>query len=366
MTWTNEEILTVLENIKDPLTGQPVTKMKMVRDLSVDGNLIRFNFHITPRHNDFKSDLNFLCQSHLQDHFPGSETHIHFVTVGGGDMPDAPSSPLPQVANIIAVASGKGGVGKSTVAVNLALGLKAMGARVGILDADVYGPSLPTMLGLVGQRPRIEELNGKPRIIPLEAFGMPVLSIGNVVEPEQAVVLRGPRLAGIIKQFFLECNWPELDYLVVDLPPGTGDVQLTLVQTVSVTGAVIVTTPQQVAVADAIKAMNMFLLDNVKVPILGVVENMAWFTPAELPENKYFIFGQGGGATLARLADSLLIGQVPLVQGVREAGDSGVPAVMDSGSPVRSVFLDIAAKVAQQVARRNDTLEATPIVRMTE
>lgn len=366
MALTNDLILSILDKIKDPLTGQPITKMKMVRDLVIDGKTVRFNFHITPRHNEYKSDLNFLCQSHLADNFPGTETHIHFVTVGGGDMPEASSSPLPQVANIIAVASGKGGVGKSTVAVNLALGLKALGAKVGILDADVYGPSLPTMLGLVGKRPRVEELHGKPRIIPLEAYGMPVLSIGNVVEPEQAVVLRGPRLAGIIKQFFLECNWPELDYLVVDLPPGTGDVQLTLVQTVSVTGAVMVTTPQQVAVADAIKAMNMFLLDNVKVPILGVVENMSWFTPAELPGNRYLIFGQGGGENLARQADSILLGQVPLVQGVREAGDSGVPAVLDEGSPVRAVFLGIAEKVAEQVARRNESLEATPIVRLAE
>lgn len=366
MALTTEDILSVLEKIKDPLTGQPITSMRMVRDLAVEGGIIRFNFHITPRHNEFKSDLNFLCQSHLAESFPGTETHIHFVTVGGGEMPEAPSSPLPQVANIIAVASGKGGVGKSTVAVNLALGLKALGAKVGILDADVYGPSLPTMLGLVGKRPRVEELHGKPRIIPLEAYGMPVLSIGNVVAPEQAVVLRGPRLAGIIKQFFLECNWPELDYLVVDLPPGTGDVQLTLVQTVSVTGAVMVTTPQQVAVADAIKAMNMFLLDNVKVPILGVVENMAWFTPAELPSNRYYIFGEGGGESLAAQADSILLGQVPLVQRVRESGDSGTPAVLDDGSPIRSIFLGIAEKVAEQVARRNDRMAATPIVRLTE
>jgi ATP-binding protein involved in chromosome partitioning len=367
MEWTQEAVMAVMENIQDPLSGQPITRMRMVRDLTIDGTNIRFSMHITPRHGPYKGDLNGLVQSHLTDHFPGSEAHIHFVTVGGGgDMPAAEEKPLPQVTNIIAVASGKGGVGKSTVSVNLALALKSLGARVGVLDADVYGPSIPTMLGLTGKRPRVEDFGGKPRIIPLEAYGMPVISIGNVVEPEQAVVLRGPRLAGIIKQFFLECNWPELDYLVVDLPPGTGDVQLTLVQTVSVTGAVMVTTPQQVAVADALKAMNMFLLPNVQVPILGVVENMAWFTPEELPDNRYYIFGQGGGESLARMGDTELLGQIPLIQGVRESGDAGYPAVLREDSPARPFFLRLAEGVAREVARRNAAGDSTPIVRLTE
>lgn len=366
MELTAENILVILEKIQDPLTSNPITKMKMIRDLVIEGNAIRFNFHITPRHNSYKTDLNFLCQSHIIDQYPKAEVHIHFVTVGGDEIPAAVEKPLAQVKNIIAIASGKGGVGKSTIAVNLALALKSMGARVGLLDADVYGPSLPTMLDLVGKRPRVEDYQGKPRIVPLEAYGMPVISIGNVVEPEQAVVLRGPRLAGIIKQFFLECQWPELDYLIVDLPPGTGDVQLTLVQTVSVTGAIIVTTPQQVAVADALKAMNMFLLPNVQVPILGVIENMSWFTPKELPENKYFLFGQGGGARLAGLSDSRLLGQIPLIQSVQEAGDSGKPSVLDMESLARPYFVEVAENVAKQVEVRNQEMVATPIVRMVE
>ncbi len=366
MEWTVDQIMAILGKIQDPLTANPITKMKMIRDIVLEGNTVKFNFHITPRHNQYKTDLNFLCQSHILDVFPGKEVHIHFVSIGGEEMPGSVEKPLSQVKNIIAIASGKGGVGKSTIAVNLAMALKALGARVGILDADVYGPSLPTMLDLVGKRPRVEDFNGKPRIIPLEAYGMPVLSIGNVVEPEQAVVLRGPRLAGIIKQFFLECNWPELDYLIVDLPPGTGDVQLTLVQTVSVTGAVMVTTPQQVAVADAIKAMNMFLLPNVQVPILGVVENMSWFTPAELPDNKYFLFGEGGGKALAGMAETVLLGQIPLIQSVRESGDAGKPVVLDAASLARPYFIRIAEGVAHQVAIRNELKEATPIVRMTE
>lgn len=364
---TEPQIIEVFDKIQDPVSGQPITKMKMIRNLVIDNNLVKFDFYITPRHNDFKSDLNFLVQSHLQDHFPGVESHIHFVLIGGGDMPDSGEDrPLPQVRNIIAVASGKGGVGKSTISVNLALGLKALGARVGILDADVYGPSIPTMLNLVGQRPKVVDSPSGPKIIPLEAYGMPVISIGNVVEPEQAVVLRGPRLAGIIKQFFLECQWPELDYLVVDLPPGTGDVQLTLVQTVSVTGVVMVTTPQQVAVADAIKAMNMFLLPNVQVPILGVVENMSWFTPAELPDNRYYLFGQGGGKELAQMASSVLLGQVPLIQSIREGGDAGKPEMLNGDSLARPWLLQVAEETARQVAIRNEQKAATRVVKLTQ
>ncbi|MCH2044055.1 MAG: Mrp/NBP35 family ATP-binding protein [Saprospiraceae bacterium] len=200
------------------------------------------------------------------------------------------SSPVPQIRNIIAVGSGKGGVGKSTVAVNLALGLKELGARVGIMDVDLYGPSIPTMLGLQGQRPKIkDDAYGRPKIMPIEKYGIPTISIGYIIQEEAAVVLRGPRLGAIIQQFFKDCIWPELDFLILDLPPGTGDIQLTLVQTVPITGAVLVTTPQEVALADAIKAMNMFQLPNINVPILGVVENMAWFTPEELPNNKYYL-----------------------------------------------------------------------------
>ena len=361
MERTIENITQILDRVMDPKSGQPITRMKMVQDLNIQDQTISFTLRITPAHQQHKSDLNFLCQSLLEENFPGSQVHIHVVQVGG-DIPTPDANPLAQIKNIIAVASGKGVVGKSTVAVNLAMGLKKLGARVGLLDADVYGPSLPTMLKLQGQRPRVEELYGSPRIIPLEAYGVPVISIGNVVDPEQAVVLRGPRLAGIIKQFFLECNWPELDYLVVDLPPGTGDVQLTLVQTVPVTGAIMVTTPQEVALADAIKAMNMFLLPNVQVPILGVVENMSWFTPAELPDHKYYLFGKGGGEILAKKAESVLLGLVPLIQGVRESGDDGKPAVLDDLSPAQPYFLRIAQAAAQQIALRHDTLDPTRIV----
>ena len=215
------------------------------------------------------------------------------------------------------------------------------------------------MLGLQGERPKIQEVYGQAKIVPLMAYGMPVISIGFIVEPEQAVVLRGPRLAAIIKQFFNDVLWEPLDYLVVDLPPGTGDIQLTLVQTVPVTGAVMVTTPQEVAVADAVKAMNMFLMPSVDVPILGVVENMAWFTPEDLPERKYLLFGEGGGKKLAKLGNTMLLGQIPLVQGVREGGDQGTPAILKSQSPVSQAFLKVAENVARQTALRNEMMAPT-------
>ena len=234
-----------------------------------------------------------------------------------------------------------------------------MGARVGVLDADVYGPSIPTMLGLQGKKPLVQDVYGQHKMMPLEAHGLQVMSIGNIIEPEQAVVLRGPRLAAIIKQFFNDVLWSELDYLIVDLPPGTGDVQLSLVQTVSVTGAIIVTTPQEVAVIDAVKAMNMFLLPQVNVPILGIVENMAWFTPEELPDNKYYIFGQGGGKRLAKMADTLLLGQIPIVTGIREAGDLGKPIILHNEPITKRAFMAVAENVARQVALRNEMVPPT-------
>lgn len=364
MSIDTTQVVKALATVKDPQTGQDLITMNMVRDLQVAEQTVSFTLELGSLDTKYKSELNFACQNAILAIYPDAQVHVHMVgRAASGDS--APPNSLPQVKNIIAVASGKGGVGKSTVATNLALGLQAMGAKVGILDADLYGPSLPTMLGLQGKRPKIETVYNQPKMVPLEVYGMPVMSIGFIIEPEQAVVLRGPRLAGIIKQFFNDTLWPALDYLIVDLPPGTGDIQLTLVQTVPVTGAVLVTTPQEVAVVDAVKAMNMFLLPNVEVPILGVVENMSWFTPKELPDNRYYLFGQGGGKKLAQLANSVLLGQIPLVQGIREAGDAGKPAVLVDSDPVsREAFLALAQQTARQVNLRNQSLDPTRIVRM--
>lgn len=360
-----EAILNILRTVRDPQTGRDIVSAGMVQNLELDGNNVNFTLTIPSLQMQGKAELNFACIGAIAEQFPQANVNVHFMARTPESQESA--STVPHIKNIIAVASGKGGVGKSTVAVNLALGLKKLGARVGLMDADVYGPSIPTMLGLVGERPKVQDVTGQMKMVPLMAYDMPTISIGNIIDPEQAVVLRGPRLAAIIKQFFNDVLWNELDYLIVDLPPGTGDVQLTLVQTVPVTGVVLVTTPQEVAIADAIKAMNMFLMPQINVPILGVVENMAWFTPEELPDNKYYIFGQGGGKKLALASHSVLLGQIPLVQGIRESGDAGKPAVLhENGGIMAEAFLEVAKNTLRQVAARNEMMEPTKIVRVTE
>ncbi len=364
------KIAAALATVMDPKTGQDIITANMVLHLKAEDNDVSFTLQLPKLDDNYKQQMNFACQEAILSVYPNANVHVHMqqpgTTPGAGKTGGpAKENPLPHIRNIIAVASGKGGVGKSTVAVNLALGLQELGATVGLLDADVYGPSAPTMLGLQGQRPPVEKVYGKPKIKPLYAYGLPVMSTGFVVDAEQAVVLRGPRLAGIIRQFIEETIWPPLDFLIVDLPPGTGDVQLSLVQTVSVTGVVLVTTPQEVALADAIKAMNMFFLPDVQVPVLGVVENMAYFTPAELPDHKYYIFGQGGGKTLAKKSNSMLLGQIPLVQSIREGGDSGQPAILNREDEVtRKAWLDTARNVARQTALRNEMMGPTAKVEM--
>jgi ATP-binding protein involved in chromosome partitioning len=272
---------------------------------------------------------------------------------------------LPGVKNILAVASGKGGVGKSTVSVNLALALAKDGARVGLLDADIYGPSIPTMLGLKGMRPKVKDVDGKAMMEPIEKFGIKALSIGLLVDEKQAVVWRGPMVSSALRQFVTDCDWGELDYMVIDLPPGTGDIHLTLVQTVPVTGAIIVTTPQDVALADARKALGMFSIHPINVPIVGIVENMAYFTPAELPNNKYYIFGTGGGRRLAEEFNVPFLGEIPIVQSIREGGDSGNPVVINHEEQVVSnAFVNLAGEVARNVAIRNANFEATKVVEL--
>ncbi len=360
-----EAILKLLASVRDPKSGRDIVSAGLVEKLEIEGDNINFTLAIPSLQMQGKTELNFACIGAIAGAYPQAKVNVHFMARTPGSQEN--SSAVPHIKNIIAVASGKGGVGKSTVAVNLALGLKKLGARVGLMDADVYGPSIPTMLGLVGQRPKVQDVTGQMKMVPLMAYGMPTISIGNIIEAEQAVVLRGPRLAAIIKQFFNDVLWDELDFLIVDLPPGTGDVQLTLVQTVPVTGVVLVTTPQDVAIADALKAMNMFLLPQIDVPILGVVENMAWFTPEELPDNKYYIFGQGGGKKLALASKSVLLGQVPLVQSIREGGDAGKPAVEQENSGIMyEAFLTVAQNTLRQVAVRNEMIGPTKMVKMME
>lgn len=358
----NNKVLEALRNVKDPKTGGDIITNRMVEDFKVEDTNISFSIVLKSNDADLKSSLNFACMEEIAKVYPQANVHIH-LKINAMDNSDSDAA-LPQVKNVIAVASGKGGVGKSTVAVNLAVSLANLGYKVGLIDADLYGPSIPTMMGLTGQRPKIELLYGKHKIIPLQAYGVHVISVGFIVEPEQAVVLRGPRLGGLLRQFIQDCLWPELDYLIIDLPPGTGDIQLTLVQTVPVTGAIMVTTPQEVSVIDAVKAMNMFLLPNVNVPILGVVENMSWFTPAELPENKYYIFGKGGGKKLSDISNTEILAQIPLIQSVREGGDAGIPVAAQDNNVLKPLFQKMAENVLKQLTIRHDLYEPTRIVKV--
>jgi ATP-binding protein involved in chromosome partitioning len=261
------------------------------------------------------------------------------------------NQPLSNIKNIVVVASGKGGVGKSTVSANLAIGLAQSGAKVGLIDADIYGPSIPIMFGLEGERPNATQTaDGKTRIDPIEKFGIKLLSIGFFTDPNQPIPWRGPMASNAIKQLFNDADWGELDYLVVDLPPGTGDIHITLTQTYPVAGAVIVTTPQNVALSDAKKGIGMFLMEAINVPILGIVENMSYFTPAELPENKYYIFGEGGGRKLAEMYNTTFLGEIPLVKSISDAGDSGTPVILAENNPMAVAFSDLSERVAQQVS----------------
>ncbi|SDG89455.1 Mrp/NBP35 family ATP-binding protein [Winogradskyella thalassocola] len=272
---------------------------------------------------------------------------------------------IPGIQNIIAVASGKGGVGKSTVTANLAVTLAKMGFKVGVLDADIYGPSIPIMFDVANERPLSVTIDGKSKMKPVENYGVKVLSIGFFTKPDQAVIWRGPMASKALNQMIFDAAWGELDFMLIDLPPGTGDIHLSIMQALPITGAVVVSTPQNVALADAKKGVAMFQQDSINVPVLGIIENMAYFTPAELPENKYYIFGKEGAKHLAEDLDVPFLGEVPLIQSIREAGDLGRPAAMQTGTPIESAFETITRDVVQQVVNRNDALPATEAIKIT-
>jgi ATP-binding protein involved in chromosome partitioning len=283
---------------------------------------------------------------------------VNFTSNTSSNRKD-PKSVLPNVKNIIAVVSGKGGVGKSTVSANLAIALAQGGAKVGLMDADIYGPSVPMMFGVRGERPKMQDVDGKGMIVPMEKFGIKFMSIGLLVNEKDAIVWRGPMASSAIRQFVTDVLWEDLDYLVIDMPPGTGDIHLTLVQTVPVTGAIVVTTPQDIALADAKKAVAMFGQAQIKVPIIGLVENMAYFTPAELPNNKYYIFGKDGGKRLADEFELNFLGQIPLVQSIREGGDYGTPVMAGDEAITKKAFQDFASAAVRSIAMRNAEMPAT-------
>lgn len=339
-----------------------------VKNLQLFGSEIELDLSVSlPALAQRKKFEDALLQA-FQDEF-GKEVDLKLQF---GELPKAKEEPaaikgkpIPGVKNIIAISSGKGGVGKSTVTSNLAISLQQMGFKVGVLDTDIYGPSIPIMFDVIDEKPKQIHIDGKPRIQPVEAHGIKLLSIGFFTEGDQAVVWRGPMASKALNQMIRDAHWGELDFLLLDLPPGTGDIHLSIVQQVPVTGAVIVSTPQKVAMADVKRGVNMFGLSSINVPVLGIVENMAYFTPAELPDNKYYLFGKNGAREMAESLNVPFLGEIPIVQSIREAGDSGNPIVLAEGSPMQLIFKEIAQKTIDSLVKRNKDLPPTEVVRIT-
>lgn len=354
MAFTEQDILRALSYVDDPDLKRDLVTLNMIDNIRIEGNFVSFRLILTTPACPLKEQIKNACINaihHLVDKAAVVEVEISSrVTTAREDARQI----LPDVKNIIAVASGKGGVGKSTVAVNLALALVQNGAKVGLIDADIYGPSIPIMLNLRGYKPEvIEDKEGKMKIIPPEQYGIKTLSIGFLADESQAVVWRGPMASSAIRQFITDAHWGELDYMVLDLPPGTGDIHLTLAQLVPITAAVVVTTPQEVAKADVVKSIAMFQLPQINVPILGVVENMSYFTPPDLPDRRYYLFGRDGGARLAEQFGVPLLGQLPIEEEIRHGGDTGKPIVMQADSIGAIAFQQLAQTVAQHIAINN-------------
>jgi ATP-binding protein involved in chromosome partitioning len=359
---TQYQILQALSNVQEPDLGNDLVTLNMVKDIEINGKNVSFTVILTTPACPLKEMIGNACVNAVKLLVDKeANVQVNFTSHTTSKRTD-PKAVLPNVKNIIAVVSGKGGVGKSTVAANLALAFAQSGAKVGLMDADIYGPSLPIMFGVRGERPMLMDVGAeKGMIVPLEKFGIKLMSIGLLVDEKNAVVWRGPMASSAIRQFVTDVFWGDLDYLVVDMPPGTGDIHLTLVQTVPVTGVIIVTTPQDVALADAKKGIAMFGQSQVNVPIIGLVENMSYFTPAELPQNKYYIFGKDGGKKLAEEYDLPFLGQIPLVQGIREGGDQGVPVMMSDDLVTRKAFEEFAAYAVRSIAMRNANLSSQKV-----
>jgi ATP-binding protein involved in chromosome partitioning len=358
---TQEDILKALSNVQEPDLGKDLVTLNMVKDVAIDGNKVSFTIVLTTPACPMK-DMMRMASENAVKLLVNKEAivTVNFTSNTSSNRKDAKTL-LAGVKNIIAVVSGKGGVGKSTVSANLALALSQGGAKVGLMDADIYGPSQHIMFGVRGERPLMKEVDGKGLIIPIEKFGIKMMSIGLLVDEKQAVVWRGPMVSSAIRQFVTDVDWGELDYLIIDMPPGTGDIHLTVVQTVPVTGVVVVTTPQLVALADAKKGIAMFGQAQLKVPVIGLVENMSYFTPAELPENKYYIFGKNGGKNLAEEFDIPFLGQIPIVQSIREGGDLGIPIMMSDDAITKKAFTDFAGNAARGIAMRNANMAPTQV-----
>lgn len=365
MKLDKKEILAALETITIAGEGKNMVESGAIKnvvtfadEVIVDVNLATPAMHIKKR---AESDIIKAIHKKVN---PEAKVQVN-IKVSAPEKPQIKGKDIPGIRNIVAVASGKGGVGKSTVTANIAVTLAKMGFKVGILDADIYGPSIPIMFDVAQERPLSINVEGKSKMKPIENYGVKVLSIGFFTQPNQAVIWRGPMAAKALNQLIFDAAWGELDFMLLDLPPGTGDIHLSIMQSLPITGAVVVSTPQNVALADARKGVAMFQQESINVPVLGIVENMAYFTPAELPENKYYIFGKEGARNLAENLDVPFLGEIPLVQSIREAGDVGRPAAMQTGTPLEEAFEELTKNVVQQTVKRNKNLPPTEAIKIT-
>lgn len=362
MTLYPKLILDALATVRYPGNGKNIVEAEMVADnLRIDGMKVSFSLTFEKPTDPFMKSVVKAAETAIHT-YVSKEVEVTITTESRQAARPEPGKMLPQVKNVIAVSSGKGGVGKSTVAANLAVALSKLGYKVGLLDADIFGPSVPKMFQVEDARPYAETVEGRDLIVPIEKYGIELLSIGFFVDLDQATLWRGGMASNALKQLVGDAKWGELDYFILDTPPGTSDIHLTLLQTLAITGAVIVSTPQEVALADARKGINMYMNDKVNVPILGLVENMAWFTPAELPNNRYYLFGKEGTKRLAEELNVPLLGQIPIVQSICENGDNGTPAALDDNSMVGQAFLELARNVVKQTEKRNAEMAPTEIV----
>ena len=358
MTLYPKLIVDALSTVRYPGSGKNIVEAGILADnIRIDGRSVSFSLVFDKPTDPFMKSVVKAAEAAIHA-YVAPDVQVSIQTESRQAPRPEAGQLLPGVKNIIGVSSGKGGVGKSTVAANLAVALARLGHRVGLLDADIFGPSIPKMFQVEGARPYAERIGGRDLIIPIEQYGIRLLSIGFFVDPDQAILWRGGMASNALKQLLGDTNWGELDYFLIDLPPGTSDIHLTVVQNIALTGAIVVSTPQEVALADARKGINMFTGEKVNVPILGLVENMAWFTPAELPDHRYYLFGREGAKRLAEEMGVPLLGQIPIVQSICECGDQGTPIALDDASPVGHAFLQLAAAVVRQVDRRN--IEAAP------
>lgn len=368
MNIDTNKILDTLKMIKHPESGKDIVELGMVENLEVNGNKIKFTLVTKSAKDPFAKSLIKACDRSLKFYI-NEDIEVEIEAKTKDTKPaefKAPARPFAGVRNIIGVASGKGGVGKSTVAANLAISLAKTGAKVGLLDADIWGPSVPLMFDMVDAKPVATQENGKTLIEPIEKYGIKLLSVGFFVDPDKALIWRGSMATNALTQFINDGNWGDLDYIVLDMPPGTGDIHLTLVQTVGITGVVIVSTPQEVALADARKGVAMFQQKDINVPVLGLVENMAYFTPAELPDNKYYIFGKEGTKKLAEKMDVPLLAQIPIVQSIMEGGDKGQPIALNAEDPMGQAFRQLASNVIKQTEIRNNEMAPTKKVEIKD